>query len=99
MSVMVVLLALAGGCGTACPLPPPAAAAEVRRIVESGAPFEVRVEAVSPSGEVVHRARGPLVWREKHHIGGEELRGLGFDRPDYEVNSGLITPDKVWTSL
>jgi hypothetical protein len=44
-------------------------------------------------------ASGRLVWGHKHHIGGTDLRDLGFDRPDYEVNSALVSPEKIWTSL
>ena len=57
------------------------------------------VETRDRNGELVHRAKGNLVWGKRHHIGGTDLRDLGFDRPDYEVNSSLISPEKIWTSL
>jgi len=88
------------GCGRTCPIAPaPEDTQKVARIVASGRSYTIRVEATTRGGTPVHRASGRLVWGHKHHIGGSDLRDLGFDRPDYEVNSALLAPDKIWTSL
>jgi hypothetical protein len=88
------------GCGRICPIAPAADdAANVDRIIESGRSYSITVEATTRAGSPVHRASGRLVWGHKHHIGGTDLRDLGFDRPDYEVNSALLSPQKIWTSL
>jgi len=71
----------------------------VGRILASGRSYTITVEAMTRGGSPVHRASGRLVWRQKHHIGGTDLRDLGYDRPDYEVNSALLSPQKIWTSL
>ncbi len=88
------------GCSRACSTPPAAEdAQEVDRIIESGRSYTITVETMTRGGAPVHRASGRLVWGHKHHIGGTDLRDLGFDRPDYEVNSALLSPQKIWTSL
>ena len=88
------------GCDRTCPMSPSAEDAEtVQRIMASGPAYAVAVETRDRNGELVHRAEGTLVWGQRHHIGGTDLRDLGFDRPDYEVNSSLISPRKIWTSL
>lgn len=99
MSIIGLVVVLAG-CSSACPIPVKHEHSEqVKRIMAEGPAYVAEVEAVSAkTGEVIHRARGALVWNEKKHIGGEQLRDLPFDVPDYELNSALITPDKVWTS-
>jgi len=88
------------GCSRTCPIAPAAEdAGKVNRIMESGRSYTITVEATTRAGFPVHRASGRLVWGHKHHIGGTDLRDLGFDRPDYEVNSALLSPEKIWTSL
>jgi hypothetical protein len=88
------------GCDRTCPVAPSAQDAEaVQRIMVSGPFYKVSVETRDRNGDLVHSAEGNLVWGERHHIGGADLRDLGFDRPDYEVNSALISPRKIWTSL
>lgn len=88
------------GCGAICPIAPaPEDAGKVDQIVASGRSYTITVEAITRAGSPVHRASGKLVWGHKHHIGGTDLRDLGFDRPDYEVNSALLAPQKIWTSL
>ena len=97
---LLKVLILAGGCTTSCPLPIDASqSVEVHRIVAQQIPFTVEVEVVRRNtDELVHLASGYLRWNHKQHLGGVEFRGVSFDRPDYEVNSKLITPTKVWTS-
>ena len=88
------------GCSRTCPIAPAAEdARKVDRIMASGRSSTITVEATTRDGSPVHRAGGRLVWGHKHHIGGTDLRDLGFDRPDYEVNSALLSPQKIWTSL
>jgi hypothetical protein len=88
------------GCSRTCSTAPAAEdAQEVDRIIESGRSYTITVETMTRGGVPVHRASGRLVWGHKHHIGGTDLRDLGFDRPDYEVNSALVSPQKIWTSL
>ncbi len=88
------------GCSRTCPIAPTAEdAGQVGRIMASGRSYTITVEAMNRAGSMVHRASGRLVWGQKHHIGGTDLRDLGFDRPDYEVNSAVVSPDKIWTSL
>jgi hypothetical protein len=88
------------GCDRTCPISPAADDAEVvQRIMASGPTYAIAVETRDRNGALVHSAEGTLVWGERHHIGGTDLRDLGFDRPDYEVNSSLISPRKIWTSL
>jgi len=88
------------GCSGTCPIAPAAEdAGEVDEIMASGRSYTITVEATTRAGSPVHRASGRLVWGHKHHIGGTDLRDLGFDRPDYEVNSALLSPQKIWTSL
>lgn len=88
------------GCNSSCPLAPAAKDSRmVDQIVASGRAYTIIVETMSRDGSLVHRANGKLVWGRKHHIGGTDLRDLGFDRPDYEVNSALLSPEKIWTSL
>ena len=97
--IPVVVLA-SSGCGSTCPVPVEHEHTEaVEKILTDEIPYYADVEAISEkTGEVVHRAHGRLHWDHKKHIGGEQLRGVPFDIPDYEVNSSLITPEKVWTS-
>jgi len=88
------------GCDRTCPIAPSAEDAEaVQQIMVSGPFYKIAVETRDQNGELVHSAEGNLVWGHRHHIGGVDLRDLGFDRPDYEVNSSLISPSKIWTSL
>jgi hypothetical protein len=88
------------GCSRACSSAPAAEdAQEVDEIIASGRSYTITVETTTRGGSPVHRASGELVWGHKHHIGGTDLRDLGFDRPDYEVNSALLSPQKIWTSL
>jgi hypothetical protein len=88
------------GCDRTCPIAPsPQDAEAVQQIMVSGPFYKIAVETRDRSGALVHRAEGNLVWGERHHIGGTDLRDLGYDRPDYEVNSSLISPQKIWTSL
>jgi len=88
------------GCSRTCPIAPAAEdAGQVERIMKSGRSYTITVEAMNRAGSTIHRASGRLVWGHKHHIGGTDLRDLGFDRPDYEVNSALVSPEKIWTSL
>jgi hypothetical protein len=88
------------GCDRTCPMSPSADDAEtVQRIMTSGPAYAIAVETRDRNGALVHSAEGTLVWGQRHHIGGTDLRDLGFDRPDYEVNSSLISPRKIWTSL
>lgn len=62
-------------------------------------PHEALVEVVSArTGEAIHQSRGPIVSGQKVHLGGEDLRNLGFDLPDYEINTRWLTPEKIWTS-
>ena len=90
----------AAGCSSACSIAPAAEdAREVDQIIASGRSYTITVDATTRGGSPVHRASGRLVWGHKHHIGGTDLRDLGFDRPDYEVNSALLSPQKIWTSL
>jgi hypothetical protein len=88
------------GCSSTCPIAPAAEdASQVERIMASGRSYTIAIEAMNRAGAMVHRASGRLVWGHKHHIGGTDLRDLGFDRPDYEANSALVSPEKIWTSL
>jgi hypothetical protein len=88
------------GCSRACSSAPAAEdAQQVDEIIASGRSYTITVETTIRGGSPVHRASGKLVWGHKHHIGGTDLRDLGFDRPDYEVNSALLSPEKIWTSL
>jgi hypothetical protein len=88
------------GCDRTCPMSPAADdAVAVQRIMASGPAYAIAVETRDRNGVLVHSAEGTLVWGERHHIGGTDLRDLGFDRPDYEVNASLISPRKIWTSL
>ena len=88
------------GCSRTCPIAPAAEdARQVGQILASGRSYTITVEAMTRGGSPVHRASGHLVWGRKHHIGGTDLRDLGYDRPDYEVNSALLSPQKIWTSL
>ena len=93
-------LLILGACGTACPLPVDVEhQASVHEIIEARVEYRVSIEAVSKkTGKRVHTAEGPLQWGQKAHLGGQEHRGNPWDRPDWEVNSKLITPDKIWTS-
>lgn len=89
-----MLILLAAQCdATGCTVPP-------RPAAMTSLPTHVaHVEVVSEvTGRVVHRAAGPLRWKKKTHLGGIDLRDLGFDVPDYEVNAHPIAPREVWVS-
>jgi len=89
------------GCGTSCPLPVhDSQSHQVQEIEASGVPYTVEIEVREvSSGRLVHSAQGDLVWGEKAHLGGQQHRGLDIDMPDYEVNSKLLAPDEIWTSI
>ena len=88
------------GCDSSCPIAPDGEAAEMlQQLMTSGPSYSITVEARAQDGKLLHRASGTLDWGRRHHIGGTDLRDLGFDRPDYEVNSSLIAPRKIWTSI
>ena len=103
--LMILLFAMAveaiAGCGTSCPFPVDAAHTQsVAEIMERGESYTVEIEArSSKTKQLVHSARGILVWGEKTHIGGTQHRELAIDIPDYEVNADLLAPDEIWTSI
>ena len=83
-------------CGDACPILDPM---DPRVIEATMAAHIAIVEVYSErTGSLIHRASGALTFGEKVHLGGKDLRRLGFDAPDYEVNSKMISPEKIWTS-
>ena len=97
---LLTAVLLTGNCGSACPLPPAAKdRVEVQKIIDRGDRFVLEIKAVTKDGRPAHEARGFLQFEHKVHLGGRDLRDLGFDRPDYEARSSLITPEKVWTSI
>ena len=83
---------------TQCPIPPPMTAAQAAA-VKNTPPYWAEIEVISRRTQtVVHRASGLLTWNQKKHLGGQDLRGTGFDAPDYEINSRLLRPREVWVS-
>lgn len=91
---------LLADCASGCPLPVEHVhTEEVDALIESGAVFVIEIEAETASGEPVHRSGGALEWGKKIHYGGDVLWDMPFDQPDYDVNSALLSPQKVWTSL
>ena len=97
---IVAAAALLADCASGCPIPVEHAhTEEVLALIESGAVYVIDIEAETASGDPVHRSGGLLEWGKKVHYGGDVLWDMPFDRPDYDVNSSLLAPERVWTSL
>ena len=94
MLALTIATLLVAQCDSAtCPVPPrPDSFVPL-------APHVGEIEVISKrTGRPVHRASGRLVWGEKTHIGGTDLRNLGFDVPDWEINAHPLAPREVWVS-